>query len=442
MARPLFWLGIPTATTAVVIVRAATDGTVTVNCNGGAFTETAATATNDGLVKITITGLSEDSKYSYTVTTPNGDSGGNILKTFPSSGQARVINYSCSKVEADVAQIAIRQADPHCVVCLGDISYFANGTSFGGVTAGNLNGGSEVVSEYHTAYRANFLLTKFREMIETIPFALVPDDHEFDINNAADNSVTDAIANTLAEAAEDYQMGNPVSPYPTVDNNQFYFSFTCGNLEVFVLSACIHGHDATDASAMMRDAVGAGNGCYGRDGNTNQEDWLLAGLVASGKPFKLILSPKMSLKSTNVNSDSWSTYSTEMDRVLQAVHDSGVTGIMWGGGDWHSPGIHRATNGVDASTYDHVMVNACSLYGEIRDAGAASVYSVYRYQGTDNYHGDAYYTGLHGLSETTDSEIKTSIRNQSSKTLCWATVEPGANAMADTSENHRNIVAI
>lgn len=434
MARPLFWLGIPTTTTAVVMVRAVTNGTVTVTVDGNDFTAVADTAVKDGLVKITATGLSADTKYPYTVTLPDTDSGSNTLKTFPASGDAVIAHYTCATGRDDPYFRRLDERDPHCVICTGDFGYFSSSEAYNGDSSSGIAGGSTDIADYHDCYRVRHSLPSFRRLCEKIPFANVPDDHEGDINNLDWNEIsgTLTIADAIVQGSEDYMQGNPVNADSPGDTNPFYFRFECGDAEVFVLCAVIHGNDPADVQHMYRDSPGADTGCYGRDAAgsdiRNQEDWLVAKILASTKTYKVVLSPKQSLKSTFTNQDAWTTYPTERDRVIQAVHDSGAKGVIWGSGDWHSPGIYAATNGVDGETYDHVVIAAGSHKGDVRDSGADSIYTVFSYQGTQD-EWNWFYTGMYGVFEADATRITGRIFNMIDNELANASVLAGSNAI-------------
>jgi len=439
MGWPLFWVGIPTTTTASVVVRSITTGTVTVNCNGSPFTGDADTTVQDGLIEIPITGLSSDTKYPYTVTNPNGDTGTGVLRTFPVSGDVKIAWYSCNNA-GDIEHIRIMNEDPHCVICAGDIGYFAGGRSWNieGQSYPNisLTGGSTNVDDYRRAQAAYRAITYGRKMRENFPFAFVPDDHEWDINNVAWDIFEPGgpyeydlnIIPAFAEGTTDYMLGNPPNIDSPGDANPFYFRFECGDAELFVLSAAMHGIDDTDIQKMLRDVrvVGGNNiSCIGRNAGAirNQENWLLARLAASTKKYKIVISPKQTLKASYVNGDSWSAYPDEMDRVLQSISDETDTngdplpwavsgGTMFGTGDWHSPGIYRSTAGASVGqTYDHVAVNASPLAGWTQNSGPASEYTIYHYEGVDDAVGIPEYVGIYGVMETTSEKITAKIKN-------------------------------
>jgi len=277
-------------------------------------------------------------------------------------------------------------------------------------------------------------------MAEQIPFAHMPDDHEWDINNVAvGDPASDAVIDAFAEGTTDYLIGNPVNS-DSSDTNPLYFAFECGDAEVFVLNNTLHCKDATAAQRGLRDQPAAGAACLGRDAAgvdvRNQEDWLIAELGNSTKTYKIVLNPKMTLYSTNTNADSFGIYTTERDRVLQAIHDnsSGWTvpgGCIWGAGDWHSPGIHASENGVDSATYDHVNVTACPMKNDIKDAGAASDWTLYHYTGAviDSEDHPTYrpYFGLFGLMETSSAQVTGKIMNFGGTVLSSVSVATGTN---------------
>jgi phosphodiesterase/alkaline phosphatase D-like protein len=311
------------------------------------------------------------------------------------------------------------------VICLGDFGYMTGRFSWRGYPGISVNENTVSASDYHQALRAHHAKSYFRRMAERIPFAHVPDDHEWDINNVDWPRVSGNLANidAFAEGIYDYMIGNPKNADNTGDTDPFYFRFLCGQVEVFVLCAVMHGKDPADVQRMVRDDDMDGQAnCLGRDATgtdiRNQEKWLTSRLKASKAPWKLVLMPKQTLKSTNVNADSWSTYRVEMDRTLQTIHDddslkkSKLGGIVWGCGDWHSPGIHGSEAGVNGDTYDHIAITPCPLVGAVRDAGPPSAHTIFSYNGLRQPTGsDLDFYGLFGLFEPRRELAAASIMN-------------------------------
>jgi hypothetical protein len=222
------------------------------------------------------------------------------------------------------------------------------------------------------------------------------DDHDTGMNNLVDDLTTTnnqiasdglayeltagewetAKANMVAATAA-YQIGNTQNNDAEAEANPLYFRFTCGNIEVFVIS-CLFSTESPDS---LRGVANTSNpvGPMLPDG---QKDWLYARLAASTKPFKLILSQKAISYNQLVNADSFKGY-TDGEIIKQWIHDNSATfavpgGVAWACGDWHSPGMFGYVAGENDATYDHLsMVCDPAGRGTVLDTGDAIPQSLY-----------------------------------------------------------------
>ena len=436
------WLGATTTTTVDLVIQGTATETVTVTCDGNDFTGSADTTVASGLVKIQVTGLTADTAYPYTISSPSSDDYVGSLKTFPSSGGVNLAYWSCANEYVQHFR-AMENDDVRATIGLGDINYLD-------VAANRTDGIDPDV--YRDQMIANYI--KYPNVSKRIPMIYVPDDHDYDVNDLqwseaifegaggypwAPSGVdfTDyALAvDAAVDGFKDVLQGNPVNSDASIDTGAFYFRFECGNIEVFVLSCVVWGDDPADAAGqhLVRDVQGASNEMLG----AKQTAWLHARLSASTKTFKLILCPKVALWTTNTNADGWKGYETTRDTLLQAIHDnsSGWTvpgGVMWGSGDYHSPSITVATEAAEG--YDHVEVNAGPAREGtspfIRAAGTAN--SVTKYSIPDELTvRDVIYDGLYGLVESTNEYMKISIRNTVNYTVASAKVLAGQHTLAE-----------
>jgi len=148
------------------------------------------------------------------------------------------------------------------------------------------------------------------------------------------------------------------------DTDPLYFSFEVGNMLVIVPSLVMW------TKTEMR---GIDNGSTPLM-NANQYTWFKAQITNTTKKFKVVLSQKTTVVATNNNTDSWDDFS-DMATVLGWIDTDSANwavpgGVIWGTGDWHSPGVGAFNNVDDA--YDHVIINACpsGRIGDLRDPGA------------------------------------------------------------------------
>lgn len=383
--------GMPYGNVIPVLVRSTADGTVTVTVNGNPFTGTAATATDDGLVLINVTGVTVPS--SAVVTTPN-DTETITLRPIPATGEVKLGIASCGKISNKPGYKQFLKRDVDCVVNIGDEFYpeFAH-TAYGMTTIdakANLTNASDVQT-YYDKNRQCRRTPELKKVLTSRGYARIPDDHDMGCNEitwalapfqAQHSTLTTveemrAIVDASAKSIHDYDQINPPNNDASVDVNPFYTRFDLGeHAEVFMLCGVCSGYDPTAADRLVKsDTVNAISAL--------QEAWLLARLAASTKKIKLVLSPKMTIISEFANSDSWqgrAGWITQLDRILQAIHDDSPTWTVPGGcmfvcGDYHTPGVHASYAGVDGATYDHAAITCCPAGSTTTSAGAKTAWT-------------------------------------------------------------------
>jgi len=429
----LYWNGIQSTTSIVVCARSTADGECTLTAGGQSTTATAATATDDGVVRLELTGLQPDTSYSYTVTTPNDSATGEI-RTFPSSGSVKVAVVACHE-EFMFPVVSMLADEPLCVIHIGDETYLEPNAAYFGTKA------NAITQAGHYKFRRDCRSdsTQKQKVLHTIGFGKVNDDHDTFVNNfqdyltTANNQTTNNFGWTFDDQAEfdtvkgyignsvyAYAKGNPITS--SNDTDPFYFSFECGDLEVFVLSHIIYSRTT------FRPRVGAPRELL----QANQLDWLKAGLSASTKPFKLICAPKATRHATNVNADAWDAYA-DMDTVLQWVSDN-ITGVMWVCGDHHSPGLFATTSGVDGETYDHVNFIAapCGKQTDIQDSGAYTPETKWTVGAAGA--GDTTKYNNYALFETSDTAITGKLISVGGYQLVKGVVLAGENTLSYPDE--------
>lgn len=380
----LFWNGVQGATTATLVVRATADGTVLWNIDGRHVTAEAATATQDGLVRLDVTGLAPGTAYRYTVTEPGGGSGSGSIKTFPESGPVTLAFGGCNDEQKGGGFAFLEPLGVQAFIMLGDEGYNEDALFDTALAA-------QDIGEHYLLHRGPRLVGFQKRAMAKVGMGWVYDDHDLfsndltgdltDMNTKLGNQgrsytltseQADAAIVAAGQAAVAYSLGNPPNTDAEADDGAFYFRFTAGNVEVFVLSQVMPflPSELTD----LRPDNDGSSALLG----TNQTAWLKARLLASTATFKLILSPKQTLSATNNNPDSWSNGYTDLTGLLEWIDASGVTGVIWGCSDYHSPNIHAAiktTAGELAATghgFDHVAVTPCPMQriDDVRDCGA------------------------------------------------------------------------
>jgi len=343
MAVTHWWLGAATATTATVVCRSNSTATVTVACNGGTFTGSANTGTKDGIVAVTVTGLSADSQYAYTI---DGAVGG-TLKTQPASGDVWIATGSCWHGDRrDVlADIVRQQYDLDLYIALGDFPYCETTYTQGGETGVSVAASvanSKDSSLYYKQHRIFRLIPGIKELMRNVPFMYMADDHEYPMDDAGPTYLTqyqaevtgagaalqadlDAAWTAARTAIAAYSTGfTPASGY---DSDALYGTYSLPNVDVFLIDCINYRSSPTATDNASKTMLG-----------TNQKTWLLAAVAASSKPFKLIATGKQLFKGGG-NTDTFVPvgvnlgYLTERNEILYGLRN--VTGVLWVAGDQH-----------------------------------------------------------------------------------------------------------
>lgn len=362
----IFWNGVQSATSIVVCARTDVDGsTLTLNVTGGGSDNAVSShAVDDGVVRLEVSGLDPDTFYDYTITSSGAeDAKAGAVRTFPTHGRVRIATLSCQQ-DGDLMMLrAVVRAGAHVVIHTGDETY-SEDLAFS-TKAQFLDQGA-----WYGFYRGiRDQVTKNWAWTKGLGFGIVQDDHDGLFNDGCDDyqelinyaagaysggaRQRDASYDTLTDpefqtgktlatnAMMAYNKGNPVNSDPDAEANAFYYRFVAGDCEVFVLAQFF------SSPTFLRGSFrgGANNPLM----SAAQKTWLKNQLAASTKPHKLVLCPKAVLKNRNANPDTWEPYN-DLYQTLQDIHDSGVKGICWMGGDFHSAGRFGGKAGLPAGT--------------------------------------------------------------------------------------------
>lgn len=365
------WIGHTTTTTSRVGARSDADGDITLTVNGTTYTETAATATNDGIVVFDVAGLSPGRRYTATF----NDGSTVSIPTLPESGPYRIIVCSC--VRPDWPQNALKLAmdqDPHVVVFLGDLWYDdvpvnTYGENFVGTSTSLAN--SQDIANYYMGHRQGRSIPFLRRLMERYPLLYMPDDHERGWNDSVYNlnsfqaKVTGAGSATQEQfetardnglmAAKAWMQTNPDGP-GTDALHELFFSFTLpdGSAEIFVTDNISQRGQLSATDNESKSMLGS-----------DQKAWLKDAVLESTAPNKLILSPKQYWEGGS-NADTWVAqganqgYQTELKELL--AYWATVTGLSTHAGDQHSPNVqYVAADELGVTHAAHLCVVACPL---------------------------------------------------------------------------------
>ena len=349
MAVTHWWLGEPTETTATVSCRSNATAAVSVACNGSTFTGSANTAVNDGVCHIVVTGLQSDRRYAYSI---DGVAAGS-LKTKRTSGDVWIASGSCWVTNfSDVLSYRLMQDfDLDLFLALGDFPYAnTQKDAFGEVCVDveSSVAAGQNVGNYYAHHRQVRAMSGIKELMRSVPFRHMPDDHEYPFNNAAKTDLTeyrsvvvgagaatqgdlDAAWAASKTAIDAYSKGGWTQGFnstaATVDADAIYGSYRVGPVEVFLLD-CINYRNPPGATAgPSKTMLGAA-----------QKARLIDAVTNSISPFKLIASGKAFWNGCN-NDDSWEPvdsglgYVHEKEEILYALRN--VTGLLSIAGDQH-----------------------------------------------------------------------------------------------------------
>jgi len=431
----MYYNGVQTDTSITVVARSTSNGTVTLTCAGQTATATADTAVNYGHVRLEISVLRPDTSYQYTVTIPDNSCGIGNIKTFKSSGNESIVFASCESNTFFALTDVVRDK-AKIYISLGDEAYDED-TAFPTNT-------EALDAAVHDAWRASYREKENKiRLIQNIGFGGVADDHDAFLNDLGDDQADppadlntiltnnsratmtaaqwDTCLGIIGSTLASTWLGNPTTT--SSDTDPFYFSFECGDMLVIVPSLIMWTKTEmreiyTGSSAMM---------------NANQLAWLKSQLSDTDKPFKVILSQKSPTVATNNNADSWDGY-TDLDTIRQWIHDNSSSftvpgGVIWGSGDWHSPGIVAYENGVDAATFDHVCVDACPI-GRKTDVSDPGAFTAYTRQAIRASEVDDRRFMCYGLINSYGSYIEIEIKLFDGSTYGRARVNAGENKLA------------
>lgn len=448
MAIDLYWLGHATTTTARVCVRSTTNGVVTVSCAGGNFSAQCDTSVNDGVVAIDVTGLSESTSYSISITDAGGGAATpGTLRTLPASG-GKVAFISCQdklRANEDLMQNIIAfgaQAVKH----QGDYIYCSAAVAgYQGETTTAVNT-SSTPATYAAHWRQCSKKADNRLLETTLPEYRMFDDHEFGGDNwdhtvtQAQSTLNVASGGTQAEvdnswwvarqAAAWYMQGNPANTDPGVaaekpssagagtPASQYpvaYYRFTVGDIEVFCIDCFSYRSPLTATDNAAKTMLGA-----------VQKAWLKAALASSGARYKIISSGKTTYSANSAGTgDDWLRYTTERAELIafiQANASGNLRGVVWMCGD-----AHGAFAAYDPAT-GHVMV--CGNPAGVDHLATTAGYQpavVWKQQGNSGASATA--PAVFGLAEVDGGSLLLRVINQYGAELWRGRVAAGTNTL-------------
>ena len=485
MTDVYYWLGDASETTASVIVRSDTAGTLTLTGCTNDGPHAVDPAVDYGIVKFNVTGLSADTSYMFAVHLDSAEVADGALRTMPTSGVTWSFGFgSCvgqNRPQVYGYQLVIDH-DIRAWFALGDTPYCdgdlpVNGLGLCRWTVGPARGSTYTTWDtgrvaWDYGY-ANLQKTPGWEYLtQRVPTYRMPDDHEYGndwdwtTDNVANFGAPAATITTQAQidtcggyanaAAWSWNKGNPANSDPEIgdwapsscadaasNHPTKYYRKTIGNVEFFHIDCYAHMDAWAKAdkyrtvcidNATLNAVLGYtySNPSAAALAKTRlgpyQLNWLLTHLASSTATFKVILSGKHTFMAlAQSDNEVWSGYATERDYIIAFIRKY-ITGCIWLTGDVHTASVINDLSG-------HCAVNSSTL-GQVEWIdGTGSV--GYRPGFAENMtwrangHSGAAGTGLnpntYGVVDVTDAYIRPKIYKDNGTLLWSAYLKAGKN---------------
>ena len=356
MSTEIIALKHATETTAVVFYRGLSNGVLTVSCNGQTFTgDTIDTTLLDGTGIVTVTGLTAGTSYPYTLYLAGVAKYSATLKTMPAAGSTFTLGWgSCAKYNRPWAGGALLERFPDLAgfVFEGDFPYLddtlASNFTLNGETIMDLGAAmipdpaSQSVAEanIYAHHRFYWNMEGAKQLLRNVPCYFTPSDHDVGPGDNWDGTIAKANAyNTWATLQSHvdnmgvwcqdalrkvYWRGNPDNASANkkagyTAGEQLYYTFDVGDVTVIVVD---HATDADWSSISL---------------GATQTTWVQEVLAASTKPFKIIVAGNsLTEYVTNLV-----TQAPEWKTIADYIEAQGITGVVVGIGDLHSPAVFK-----------------------------------------------------------------------------------------------------
>jgi alkaline phosphatase D len=316
------WVGALTSDGATVVVRTTADhpNLVLAATSVGGTVRGSAGATSSRGARLSVTGLTPDTEYTYAVeadgvaTSPTG-----TFRTAPAAGPASfTIALAGDTDTGSNAAVfdTIRTADPLLFIHLGDLHY-ANITT-------------NSVALFHTEYDRVLSQSKQAQLYREVPTVYVWDDHCFAGGNSSSGSTAKPAAATAYRAR--------VPHYPLVDGSgtgAIYHSFVIGRVRFLVT-------DQRSAASTQGATDNASKTVLG----TAQKTWWKAQVSAAAAAGQAIVwvCPRVVGGPTEVGADHWGGFTTERTELWNYIKANALGRVVILAADMHSMGIDSGAN--------------------------------------------------------------------------------------------------
>ena len=388
MADLVWWLGYADRSSARLLVRSDTAGTLTLSVGDVTQQQTVDPAQNYGIRMFTVSGLKSGSRIPFTVTHTDGTTISGQLRTMPERGPYRVLFMSCIQVDCPTTVIdsILDRYDIHQFVTLGDTPYcdgrptgYDTGNGRWGTAPPGIMVNWSKREDWDETYLYLMRNPHWARLCHEVPMIRGWDDHE--VMNDWDHSLTwandpvtrvstqaeaDQLYNLARQAYEDWGVkGNPDCVDPELDYYKpsaadpatpltnyppLYTRWTLGPAEFFLLDTM--GHTCPNAKADTGTLIDTDPTAKTRIG-LPQLNWIRNRVAASSAPHKFIMTPKKFYRSgaTSDNRD-YDTFVSERDHLAQFFGQQGAVLLT---GDVHN----ACVNYIDS--IKHLCINSSPL---------------------------------------------------------------------------------
>lgn len=488
MANVYFWLGDAGETTATVVVRSDTAGTLTIS--GVTATGIALDpAVEFGVGKLSVSGLVADTRYPFTLLLDGVAVATGTIRTMPASGTWAFGFGSCvGQVRPQVyGYQLVRNHDIRAWFALGDTPYCdenVDANALGhtrwlstGALLGTYKSWDAGRVSWDNTYHNLQNTPGWAYLTERVPTYRLPDDHEY--GNDWDWSTSEvslfgspaATITTQAQvdlcgsyanaAAWTWNQGNPANTDPQAGNWKpsscadaasnhppKYYRKRIGNVEFFHIDCYAHMDAWAKAdkyrtvcinNATWNAALGysysdpSGAALAKTRLGPYQLNWLLTNLAASTATFKVIVSGKHTFMAlAGSDNEGWNGYPSERDYIIAYIKKY-VTGCVWLTGDVHTASVINDLSG-------HCAVNSSTLGQAVWLTGQGSVgyppgYAenmTWRANGHSGIGGFMLNPNTYGVVEVTDTYLRPKIYEENGTLLWSAYLKAGKNYLQPT----------
>jgi len=277
---------------------------------------------NDFVTVHNITGLKADTIYYYRVFVNRGKDLGTWarqlpdlsflppfpLKTAPAFGaktKFRLAFGSCARLQGDSIQPiwnAVSLWKPDLFFWLGDNIY--SDSEYPDIIAGQ--------------YQQQRAISSLQKVSRSVPQLAIWDDHDYGRNN---HDQTNPIREESLKVFKRY-WANP--SYGLENTPGVFFSYSYGGVDFFFLDGRYHRSSSEQKNQNTKTMLGR-----------EQKEWLKKELLKSTAPFKFLICGTGWANVGEDDTDSWSSFISERDDILDFIRDEKIGGVVLLSGDTH-----------------------------------------------------------------------------------------------------------